>query len=304
MIKKNKTNKNKYIIFDIGGGHGKCIQATAVIRAIKKKYGEDREIVVVASWDAPFFYNADIYRFYTYNQVLNGIYFSDDYLNEDTLIFKHDPYNETSHILRQKHLTETWCDIYNITYDGYKPDIYLNPRELEIAKDKIKPDGRPIMLLQSHGGGGNQYSKKSWYRDIPIETAQYIVDYFKKDYRILHIKSPEQPNLKNTELLSLPHRELYAAFPLSTKRLFMDSFSQHLAAGLGLQSTVLWIGNSPKVFGYDEHINVLPNAKIINQFNKYKALNADITGFVQEFPYDTVNIFNVDEIIDAIKNQK
>ena len=301
ILLNNKIQENdKYIIFHSEGGLGKQISATAVIRAIKKKY-PDRKMVWVTSWDCPAFYNPNVFRFYLHGQMH---YFKEDYINEDTIIMKHDPYNETNHILRKEHLTETWCKLFDIPYDGYQPELYLNPRELEIAKDKIKPDGRPIMLLQTHGGSPQQYSKKSWYRDIPIDIAQKLVDHFNKTYRILHIKLPEQPVLKGVEVLNLPQRELCAVFPLSTKRIFIDSSSQHIAAALGLQSTVLWIGNKPEVFGYPEHINILPSAKVVRQFNKLTYLQDDISGFIQSFPYDTVNLFDVNQIIEAVNRQK
>lgn len=300
----NSTNRinsdDKYVIFENSGGHGKCIAATAVIRAIKKKY-PDRRIVWVTSWDAPAFNNPNVFRFFLHGETR---YFS-DYLKEDTIIMKHDPYNETNHILRKEHLVETWCNLFDVPFDGIKPELYVNPRELEIAKDKIKPDGRPIMLLQTHGGSPTgQYSKKSWYRDMPIEIAQKLVNYYSKSYRILHIKSPEQPTLQGVEMLNLPLRELYAVFPLSTKRLFIDSFAQHVAAAMGLQSTVVWIGNSEKVFGYPEHINILPNANIVNRFDKYTYMIDDISGAIQSFPYDTVNLFDINKIIEAVNKQK
>lgn len=302
MIIDSKIKDNdKYILLEVTGGHGKNVAVTAVIRAIKKQY-PDYKMVVICSWDGPFFYNPNIFRFFLQNQIPQ--YFKEDYLKDGTIIMKHDPYNETNHILRKEHLTETWCKMFNIPYDGYKPKIYLNPREIEIAKDKIKPDNRPIMLLQTHGGAPNtQYSKKSWYRDMPIEIAQKLVNYFNKSYRILHVKSPEQPTLQGVEPLTLPYRELYAVFPLSVKRLFIDSFAQHVAAALDLPSTVVWIGNSPKVFGYPEHTNILPNANIINNFDKFTYLVDDIAGQVQQFPYDTVNLFDINKIIEAVNKQ-
>lgn len=292
---------DEYIVFHSEGGHGKQIIATTVIRAIKKKY-PNKKIIWTTSWDGPAFYNPNLFRFYTLNQVQ---YFFTDFIKENTKILKQEVYFTEDHIMQRKHVSQSWCDMFDIPYDGYKPDLYLNPREIEIAKDKIKPDNRPIMLLQTHGGSVQQYSKKSWYRDMPIEIAQKLVDYFAKSYRILHIRNNDQPALQNTEPINLPHREMYAIFPLSTKRLFIDSFAQHVAAGLGLQSTVLWIGNKPEVFGYPEHINLQPNAQYLRELTKFSYLDKfSIDGQIQQFPYNTINLFDINEIIEAVKRQK
>ena len=296
-----KNSNDKYLIFHTEGGHGKQIMATAVIRAIKKKY-PDRKIIVITAWDSPFFYNPDVYRFYTFGEMK---YFFDDYINKDTIIYRHEVYHTEDHILQRKHLTQSWCDMYDIPHDGIYPKIYLNPREIEIAKDKIKPySGKPIMLLQTHGGGGQQYSKKSWARDMPIEIAQTLVNYYSKQYRILHLRRAEQPALQGVEHIQLPLRELYAVFLLSKKRLFIDSFAQHVAAALNLPSTVCWIANKPEVFGYDLHTNIRPNAKVQQYFNKFSYLDQfDISGQIQQFPYDTINLFNINEIIESVNKQ-
>ena len=140
---------------------------------------------------------------------------------------------------------------------------------------------------------------------MPIQIAQELANYYSKKYRILHLKSPEQPVLENVEPLTLPHRELYAVFPLSKKRLFIDSIAQHVAAGLGLESTVVWIGNKPEIFGYDKHLNIKPNIDIVRDFNKFNYLDKyDISGQVQEFPYDTVNMVDINEIVSAVDRQK
>jgi hypothetical protein len=43
----------------------------------------------------------------------------------------------------------------------------------------------------------------------------------------------------------------------SKKRILIDSCLQHAAAALKQQSTVLWVGTSPTVFGYNIHKNVI-----------------------------------------------
>jgi hypothetical protein len=301
-MKEDFDNNNKYLIFQVDGGHGKCVLSTAVIRAIKKKYPE-RKIIVVSGWDGPFFYNPDVFRFYLFNQMQ---YFYDDFVKPDTKILAIDPYKTEDHIFKRKHLIKSWCDLFDLPYEGEKPTIYLNPREIEIAKDKIKPDGRPIMLMQTHGGNASQqYSKKSWFRDMPIATAQQLVNHYSKNYRILHIKSPEQPKLNGVEELTLPFRELYAVFTLSSKRIFIDSFAQHVAAALGLESTVVWIGNSPDVFGYELHKNILSDAKVVREFNKFSYLEQfDISGQIQQFPYDKIDVLDINKIIQAVDSQK
>ena len=304
MAKQNsgKEKGDKFVILHSEGGHGKQVMATAVCRAIKKKY-PDRKLIVVTAWDGPFFYNPDVWRFYNFGQMQ---YFFDDFINDDTIILRHEVYHSEDHILQRKHLIESWCGIYGIKPDGVKPKIYLNPREVEIARDKIKPDQRPIMLLQTHGGSPNaQYSKKSWFRDMPMEIAQKLVNYFSKSYRILHIRTPDQPALQGTELLNLPFRELYAVFPLSTKRLFIDSFAQHVATALDLQSTVVWIGNKPEVFGYEENINITPHVDKVRELNKFSYIDQfDISGQIQQFPFDTINMLDINKIIEAVNQQK
>ena len=302
MIGDKIKDDDKFVVFHTEGGHGKQCIATAVCRAIKKKY-PDRKLIVVTAWDGPFFYNPDVFRFYTFGQMQ---YFFDDYIKADTKIFRQEVYNTEDHILEREHLSKSWCNMYNIPHDGNKPKIYLNPRELEIARDKIKPDGRPIMLLQTHGGSPTgQYSKKSWYRDMPIEIAQKLVNYFSKSYRILHIRAPEQPALNGTELLTLPFREMYGVFPLSQKRLFIDSFAHHVAKALDLQSTVVWIGNKPEVFGYEDDINIVPNVEYVREINKFSYLNQfGIDGQIQQFPYNTVNMLDINKIIEGVNKQK
>ena len=300
MAKERKKGE-KYIIVHVEGGLGKNILATAMISALKKHY-KDYLIVVVSAWYAPYYYNSDIFRVYTFGQMA---YFYDDYIYDDTKIMRIDPYHTEDHIQQRKHLIKTWCDLYEIPYNGELPKLYINPREIELVKDKIKPTGKPIMIIHSHGGGGQQYSKKSWSRDIPIEIAQSIVNFYSKHYRILHIRLQNQPALENVEMLDLPQRELFAALTLSKKRLLIDSFSQHAAAALGLPSTVCWIGNKPEVFGYDIHDNILPNANKTQDLGKFKYMdNYDLSGQIQEFPYDTVNLFDVNVISNSLKKQK
>lgn len=294
-----EKEEKKYIIFEIQGGMGKNIMATAVVDALKKQY-PDWKIVIVTAWEAPWWHNPNIYRVYTFGYLQ---YFYDEFVFDNTKIMRIDPYATEDHIQQRKHLVKTWCDLYDIPYNGEKPKLYLNPRELEITRDKLKPDGRPIMLLQTHGGAQGQYSKKSWARDMPTNVIEKLVNYFSKSYRILHIRREDQLAINGVEPLVLPHRELYAAFTLSQKRVFIDSFSQHAAMALGLKSNVFWIANKPEVFGYEENNNIVPKAEVSSEFNKFSYMDKyDITGNIHQYPFDTMDIFDVNEAIQSIRN--
>jgi hypothetical protein len=90
---------------------------------------------------------------------------------------------------------------------------------------------------------------------------------------------------------------------MSDKRLLMDSFAEHAAAALNKPSTVLWIANSPKVFGYDLHTNIIanPETTVPELRNAYLG-KYNIGGDPVEFPYNNESeIFNVDNVIKSFK---
>ena len=50
------------------------------------------------------------------------------------------------------------------------------------------------------------------------------------------------------------------------KGVLIDSSLQHAASAFNLPSTVLWVGTSPKVFGYNIHANI--EAKLPTKYSK------------------------------------
>ena len=79
----------------------------------------------------------------------------------------------------------------------------------------------------------------------------------------------------------------------------------HIAQAMGLSSVVTWVGTNPKVFGYENNINIIanPETRIVNTehnfYNKH-LLFEDLS----TIPYNTLDeIFDVDVIIEAIKKE-
>jgi hypothetical protein len=66
---------------------------------------------------------------------------------------------------------------------------------------------------------------------------------------------------------------------------------------------VLWITNSPKVFGYDLHTNIVVNPETTSpELRSAYLSNYNIGGDPIEFPYNKESeMFNVSEIINSLK---
>lgn len=85
----------------------------------------------------------------------------------------------------------------------------------------------------------------------------------------------------------------------------MDSFCQHTASALNKPSSVLWIANNPKVFGYNLNDNIQSNpftkqAELKNSV--YSKFN--IAGDPIEFPYNSEDeMFDLERILSSLESQ-
>lgn len=289
------------IIFTINGGIGKSVIATAVTKAIKKKYPNSK-LIVLTGYPEVFTNSKDVDMAFAFGQ---EAYFYTKYIeNQDVLVMANEPYNITEHILCKEHLIETWCKMYDIPYNGEQPEVIINERERMFYKQKYASE-KPIMLIQTNGGASGQELKYSWARDIPRHVVADVVRAFSDKYNIIHARRDDQLSYEGTISVSDTFKGMAVLCEMSEKRLFMDSFLQHTAAALNKPSTVCWIVNTPDVFGYKMHDNISaaeftakPDLKssVFSKFN--------IVGLLEEFPYNNEQeIFNSEQIIESIKKQ-
>jgi hypothetical protein len=286
------------VIFQINGGIGKVVAATAVCKSIKVKY-PDSKLIVVSGYPDVFLNNPNVNRAFSFDKLQ---YFYEEYIeNQDFKVFAHDPYLNTEHLKCEEHLIETWCKIYDLPFVQRQGEIFLTQREVDFYSKKYTFD-KPIFLLQSNGGADTNL-KYSWSRDIPRGVVNNVIEHFKKDYSIVHIRREDQISFDHTISVTDNFRGLVVLISLSNKRLLMDSFAQHVAATLNLPSVVLWVVNSPKVFGYDIHTNILANPETKKSDVKASYLSKySIVGELVEFPYSNESeIFNADDIINSLK---
>jgi hypothetical protein len=229
--------------------------ATAVVRAIQKKYPE-RKIIIISAYPDIWLNNQRIHKTLQFGQIS---YFYREYIeNKDSLVFLQEPYRHNDYVYRKKHLTEIWCELCDVPWDGETPELYFTQLESDFVNTLINKD-KQIFIINAFGGAVGQQHKYSWARDIPPVLAQEIVDEMSKNYRVIQIRRDDQIMLNNADSYNLNIRQTALMLILSDRRLLIDSFLQHASVAFGLTSTVLWSCNSPKVFGYNIHKNISSN---------------------------------------------
>lgn len=290
---------DKFIVWHIEGGLGKNVAATALLGSLKAKY-PDRKIVISCSYPEVFLNHPDAYRVYRLGATQ---YFYDDYIKgKDTLLFRHEPYFQTNHVLKKTHLIENWCDLLGIEYTGQTPVLNFNFVQKRNAM-RWKRD-LPILLIQTNGGLLGAQNEYSWARDLPFALSQKIADKYRSTHHIIQVCKPTSLKIPGAEILDQPLQamDLFSLLAMSDKRILIDSCLHHAAVAMGLPSTVFWIGTSPNNFGYDFHKNVVANpptdsTKLVDAY----IFDYSFEGVVHECPYFSLEeMFNVEAILEEI----
>lgn len=287
------------IIFQIDGGLGKSIMGTAVLRAIKKQYPKSH-IVVITSYPDVFIGNPNVNKVFSQEKA-NGIY-KNYIMDKDCKVFIGEPYHTSDFITESNHLIKIWCEMFGVQYNGETPELFISKAERQYFEPFYRLD-KPIMVIQPNGGAFNQPLKYSWTRDIPQPIMEKVINYFKNQYVILHVKREDQIIYPNTLQALDNFRSVAILLSMSEKRLLIDSSAMHIAASLKLPSVVAWVGTNPNVFGYDWNTNIVanePTREINLTHNSYQKhlLFEDIS----TIPYNDLNeVFDANKIIEALK---
>ena len=184
-------------------------------------------------------------------------------------------------------LTEGEKEYYGKIYD-------INPAEVE----------KPIMAIQTNGGilSSDIYPGYNWARDLPQEIIVQLIEEYRDSYNIVHIKRPDQQGYPDTfECVDTPRGVAYMLLT-SEKRVFIDSFAQHMAAALNLPSTVCWVTTNPIVFGYDIHDNIFANSHKKEFITNYKTFSQyELNEGILDFPWDSgEDVFDINKIFQSI----
>jgi hypothetical protein len=299
--------EKKYSIFQVQGGLGKHVAATAVAQAIKNNY-PDRELICVVAWPELWSSLPFVYRVFPLG---NTQYFYEEYIDDkDSLIFANEPYFTTTHVNKKLPLVESWCNMYGITYNGEQPVLRINPEQKRAIRNFYEPkfEGKPFMVIQTHGGLFTNEKPYCWSRDMPLDIAQKVVKHFKKNYFIMQVTRPHSPKLDEVFVRNeqLSNTELMGLLELTSKRLLIDSSMQHGAAAFKLPSTVLWNATSSTIFGHSLHDNIQAKDKPKKSLPGSYLFDYQFDGNENEFPYeegDLKDLFDIDRIIASLEKQ-
>jgi hypothetical protein len=299
--------EKKYAIFQIQGGLGKHVAATAVAKAIKAAYPE-RELIVVCAWPELWASLPFVYRVFPLG---NTQYFYEEYIdNKDSLIFANEPYFTTTHVNKTHRLVESWCLMYGIPYNGETPSLKINPEQKKAIRNFYEPkfEGKPFLLMHTNGGLYTSERPYSWARDMPFDVATKVAKHFSKTHFIMQVTRPASPKIEGVFVRQeqLSNTELMGLLELTDKRLLIDSSLQHGAAAFNLPSTVLWNATSSVIFGHKIHDNIQAKEKPKKSLPGSYLFDYQFDANENEFPYeddDLKDLYNVDQIIDSVEKQ-
>jgi len=287
------------IVFQIEGGLGKNIMATALCKGFKKKYPKDTLIVVTPYTDV-FLNNPYVDKLYNTNEYSN--FYIKYVKDKDVRIYIQDPYHHNNFQTSKEHLLKTWFSMFDLEYNGEMPEFYLTKTEREVVSKFYKLD-KPILLLHANGGPPNSLAY-NWARDMPESLVLSIIEQFSNDYSIIQIRREDQLAYPNILSSMDTYRNIGVLIELSQKRLFIDSFAQHLAAALNKPSNVLWVTTKPQIFGYNMHTNILANKPNLPIRYQYMYQDFSLNEPISNFPYRDMNdVFDTDYIIKSLINE-
>jgi ADP-heptose:LPS heptosyltransferase len=286
-------------IFHVTGGLGKHVVASGVINSYKS-FNKEEDIIVCSAYPEVFSFNSNVKESLDINTLQ---YFYKNYIsNKDVKIFAQEPYKQASHILKQKSLIETWCEMVGVEH-YMQPSIDINFREKELISRRI-PTNKPILIFQPFGGN-NTALPYNWARDIHPMIAQSIVNMLADKYHVVHICNPYHPVLNNCQRIDerLGFASLAALVELSNERFLIDSSIQHIAFALNKPSTVIWNVTSPIQFGYNNlHNNITSPVDYSEGHRKSYLFDFEIGGIPSECPVvDYTDMYDMDKILSSIK---
>lgn len=254
------------------GGIGNIVMRTALLPELKEKYNE---IYVIDPY-------ADIWEINdiegSFNQAPNSLYNQLIKDNDDVDVVAENPYNNSDFIKKKIHFNDAVRDLFGLERKGTEacmadeislPVSKKHPEVLEDVKKFLDSQKKhKFILVQATGGqspldpntqiqGPEPLVRNYKYFDELVEKLQEKY----KDYIVIQYKLPAEKAI-NDKVVSVTkpylwYRVLGEVLSEDKKNfaVTIDSSLQHILAGTGLDTYVIWGETRPEHFGHSCHKN-------------------------------------------------
>lgn len=309
VVNQESLKEAEAILFTVSGGIGRNIQATAVVRAIKKAY-PDKKLSVICGCPDVFLKSPYIHK--VYNLGSPAHVYEPFFKETKTVLINVEPYQHYDYIYKKKHFVECWCEQIGVPCDGIYPEIFFTDNENRMAEIQINAYEKDFILCQFLGGKLPQNDSEReklisefgmYKRSIPQKVQQGIVDsLINKGFTVGVVCDKTQFCPSMAVRINQPIRAIVSLLPYVSEVIAIDSFLQHATACFKKKSLVVWGGTSPKVLGYDSNMNLTKEAcdsPMCHRPNSY-LWDFESNGFAWDCPHNEACLkYTVEEIINA-----
>ena len=254
------------------GGIGNIVMRTAILPELREKYNE---IYVIDPY-------ADIWEINdvegSYAQAPNSLYNQLIKGNEDVDVVAENPYNNSDFIKKTIHFNDAVRDLFGFERKGTEecmkdaislPVAEKHPEVVEDVKNFLNQQTKHKYALIQNTGGQSPLDPNTQIQGIEplvrnykfMEALVARLQELYPDYTFIQYKLPSEKLIDGCVSIEKPYlwyRVLgeKLAEDKDNFAVVIDSSLQHILAGTGLNTTVLWGETRPEHFGHSCHHNV------------------------------------------------
>ncbi len=245
----NNQLREKRVFIRTWGGIGDCLMMTPAIRALKKE-NPKRKIMVVCNQNHK-------------NLLETNPYIDQLSVSPDESAFKGIKLWERKYFPSYKrfnpgisdmgHAADIIGEMLDVKLKDMKPDIFLSEDDEQFALDTLKKsNGKKTILLHP----STKISNKEWNK----KNGEMIVKKF-KEFQFIQLGLEEDEMIKGCLDLRgrTTVRQAIALLKHADLLVSVDSFLNHATMAVGTKGVILFGASTPKVWGYDNNINIYKN---------------------------------------------
>jgi len=295
-----KRGKNEDKVVRVFGGLGDHICSTPMLRGLEGKK--------VVSSIYPYLFQGLSY--------IDELLYSPDEAQYASVQFK-DLYKWAFESGFEGKLSEAFCKLYGVKYDGDNLDYYIFPLERKWVNEQNL--GEKYILISTTGGVPVvQYADttltgsakprtilKNWFDD----RWESLVQMIKRELKVQVYQVGGANDIKiancNRHYTGVDYRLSVALLEKSSGFISVDTFLQHAGHAIGRSGVVLFGPSVPEIFGHESHANVCHLESCDRNRSCLKGKELKFQWLSHDFDCDTracMKAITVDEVFTQVKS--